>query len=115
MSLIVDGGDLLKNIQDSVRSGSQSLEKELSKLSGELSYPETAYYLPVSYALTGIPVRDGKTATEAYLQVEKNTLVAGQIFDNFGTKPENDLSLVRQLAGIFFAEYALGLKRIKQS
>jgi acetyl-CoA decarbonylase/synthase complex subunit beta len=86
MSLIDDGGDLLKNIEDSVRSGSRSLEEKLSKLSGALSYPETAYYLPVSYALTGIAVRDSKTAREAYVQAEKNTLVAGECVMASSTK-----------------------------
>ncbi|MDT8356934.1 MAG: acetyl-CoA decarbonylase/synthase complex subunit alpha/beta, partial [Methanomicrobiaceae archaeon] len=68
----------MKNIENVVLSGSRSLEEELDRLAGQLSYPETAYYLPISYALTGIPVRDGDTARDAYEQAEKNTLIAGE-------------------------------------
>jgi len=58
------------------RRGTERLKKDMTGITGLLGYPETAYHLPISYALTGIAVRDGATAGQAYEKSGGNPLVA---------------------------------------
>ena len=48
----------------------------MQALTGRLAYADTAYALPVTYAVTGIAVRDADGAREAYRQSGDNLLVA---------------------------------------
>jgi len=59
-----------------IERGRIRLDARLQTLSGEPEYPDTAYALPVTYALTGIAVRDAEGAREAYRQSGNNLLVA---------------------------------------
>src|SRR5690554_723081 len=45
-------------------------------LAGRLAYADTAYALPVTYAVTGIAVRDADGTQEAYRQSGNNLLIA---------------------------------------
>jgi len=51
-----------------IERGRIRLDARLQTLSGKPEYPDTAYALPVTYALTGIAVRDAEGAREAYRQ-----------------------------------------------
>ena len=59
-----------------IERGRIRLDARLQTLSGKPEYPDTAYALPVTYALTGIAVRDAEGAREAYRQSGNNLLVA---------------------------------------
>ena len=46
----------MTDIEYAITLGNASLRKKLNKIQGQFSYEETAYHLPVAYALTGRPV-----------------------------------------------------------
>ncbi|MEN6397305.1 MAG: CO dehydrogenase/CO-methylating acetyl-CoA synthase complex subunit beta, partial [Methanoregula sp.] len=48
----------------------------MTTISREFSYEDTAYHLPISYALTGIAVHDISTASEVFSKTGGNPLVA---------------------------------------
>ncbi|MDD1715901.1 MAG: CO dehydrogenase/CO-methylating acetyl-CoA synthase complex subunit beta [Methanolinea sp.] len=52
------------------------MKGSLGQLSGTFSYEETAYHLPVTFALTGIHVHGAEAAREAYAATHENPLVA---------------------------------------
>jgi len=56
--------------------GRDLLEARLNQISSTFAYEETAYHLPVSFALTGITVHDRTTAADAYNKTENNPIVA---------------------------------------
>jgi acetyl-CoA decarbonylase/synthase complex subunit beta len=66
----------LTEIEASTRRGTEQLKKEMAMISGSLGYSETAYHLPISYALTGIAVKDGAAARQAWAKAGENPLVA---------------------------------------
>ena len=51
-------------------------EEEAGYIEGPLAYEETAYHLPVSYALTGRPVHTAQEALEVYKLTNENPFVA---------------------------------------
>jgi len=60
------------------KTGNAELKNKIAKLSGEFSYEETAYHLPVSYALTGTAVHNPSTAAEVFAKTAENPLVAAE-------------------------------------
>ena len=64
------------SVDDAIVSGKRSLDSRMEQLSGVFSYEETAYHLPVTYALTGKAVHTANEAREAYQATERNPLVA---------------------------------------
>jgi acetyl-CoA decarbonylase/synthase complex subunit beta len=64
------------HVEDAIISGNRSLKTRMEQLSGDISYDETAYHLPVTFALTGKPVHTAKEAREAYALTGENPLVA---------------------------------------
>jgi len=65
-------------VEEAVARGKKGLAATLGQVSGEFSYEETAYHLPVTYALTGMAVHSGDTAQKAYAMTGENPLVAGE-------------------------------------
>lgn len=68
------------NIETSIKSGNDSLKQKISKLAGELGYEETAYHLPVTYALTGKAVKNADEARSAYHLTGENPFVACECY-----------------------------------
>jgi acetyl-CoA decarbonylase/synthase complex subunit beta len=64
------------HVEDAIISGKRSLKARMLQLAGDLSYDETAYHLPVTYALTGKAVTNAEDAREAYALTGENPLVA---------------------------------------
>ena len=64
------------SLDAAIERGRTRLDARMQTLSGELGYPDTAYALPLTYAITGIAVRDADEAREAYRQSGNNLLVA---------------------------------------
>jgi len=52
--------------------------KDMESLEGEFSYGETAYHLPVCYALTGKKVSNADSAREVYRETGESVFVAGE-------------------------------------
>ncbi len=67
------------SIETASRRGKDSIGRKVAGLTGTMSYEETAYHLPVSYALTGRDVHDGKAAGEVYAATEGNPLVGTEL------------------------------------
>jgi len=67
---------LTDSLVTAIEHGRTGLDARMQALAGKLAYPETAYALPVAYAVTGIAVRDANGAREAYRQSGNNLLVA---------------------------------------
>jgi CO dehydrogenase/CO-methylating acetyl-CoA synthase complex beta subunit len=66
----------MTEIETAITLGNASLKKKLNAIHGPLAYEETAYHLPVSYALTGRPVRTAQEAQEVYTLTNGNPFVA---------------------------------------
>lgn len=58
------------------KHGEDALKTKMTGISRTFSYDETAYHLPVSYALTGIPVHDRAGAADVFSKAGNNPLVA---------------------------------------
>ncbi len=67
---------LMDSLDATIERGRTDLDARMQALAGKLAYAETAYALPVTYAVTGIAVRDADGAREAYGQSGNNLLVA---------------------------------------
>ena len=68
----------MTEIEASARQGTGQLKKGMETIGGSFSYPETAYHLPISYSLTGVAVKDGPSAGQAYGKSGENPLVAAE-------------------------------------
>lgn len=66
------------DLATAVPLGKERLDQAIARLEGEGVYAETAYALPVSYALTGVRVAGANKARAAYLASGKNPLVAAE-------------------------------------
>ena len=58
------------------KNGNEQLKNKITTISREFSYEDTAYHLPVSYALTGITVHNKNTANDVFTKTGGNPLVA---------------------------------------
>lgn len=67
------------------------LREEIETLQGRFSYEETAYHLPVCYALTGREVHDAAGAREAFALTRESPLIAGECIVAARTAIEGDL------------------------
>ena len=65
-------------IGSAVRNGREELARGMRALSGALQHPETAYHLPIAFALTGIAVHDAGGARDAYGKAGNHPLVAAE-------------------------------------
>ncbi|MEI6840061.1 MAG: acetyl-CoA decarbonylase/synthase complex subunit alpha/beta [Methanomicrobiales archaeon] len=64
------------DIKTAITLGNASLKKKLNAINGPLAYEETAYHLPVAYALTGRPVHTTQEAVLVYNLTSENPFVA---------------------------------------
>jgi acetyl-CoA decarbonylase/synthase, CODH/ACS complex subunit beta len=58
------------------KNGETQLKTMISTIKHSVSYDETAYHLPISFALTGIAVHDQKTALDIFARTNNNPLIA---------------------------------------
>jgi acetyl-CoA decarbonylase/synthase complex subunit beta len=71
----------MTSLETAVPAGTAHLDSRMGTIEGEFGYPETAYHLPVSFALTGKEVHDGGSAREAYAQAGRSPLVAAECIE----------------------------------
>jgi acetyl-CoA decarbonylase/synthase complex subunit beta/acetyl-CoA synthase len=64
------------HVENAIISGKASLKERMQHLSGTFSYDETAYHLPVTYAITGKAVHSADQGREAFQATGENPLVA---------------------------------------
>ncbi|MFA4876491.1 MAG: acetyl-CoA decarbonylase/synthase complex subunit alpha/beta [Methanoregula sp.] len=60
------------------KQGGEDLKSKILAIKKTFSYEETAYHLPISYALTGTAVHDQKSVLEVYAKTGNNPLVASE-------------------------------------
>ncbi len=60
------------------KKGDALLQSKVPALTGSFSYEDTAYHLPISFALTGIEVHDNAAAQEVYAKTGNNPIVASE-------------------------------------
>jgi acetyl-CoA decarbonylase/synthase complex subunit beta len=65
----------MKDVRNAVIKGNELIQEKISGLRGDFFYEETAYHLPVSYALTGKPVHSADEGREVYRAAGGNPLV----------------------------------------
>lgn len=68
----------MTEVKIAVISGEERLKNRILSISNLRAYDETAYHLPVSYALTGIAVHDRTTALDAYTRAGNNPIIAAE-------------------------------------
>jgi acetyl-CoA decarbonylase/synthase, CODH/ACS complex subunit beta len=68
----------MTDVKMAVTSGEERLKNRILSISTPRAYNETAYHLPISYALTGIAVHDRATAQDAYARAGNNPIVAAE-------------------------------------
>jgi acetyl-CoA decarbonylase/synthase complex subunit beta/acetyl-CoA synthase len=66
----------MTDMKTAITLGNASLKKKLNAINGSLAYEETAYHLPVAYALTGRPVHTTQEAVLIYNLTSENPFVA---------------------------------------
>jgi acetyl-CoA decarbonylase/synthase, CODH/ACS complex subunit beta len=67
------------SVNEAVSIGIKQIEEEVGIISHLSGYPETAYHLPITFAVSGLAVTDAETAKKAYLATDKNPLVGSEI------------------------------------
>src|SRR4030042_5068471 len=66
----------MTDVETAIKNGEAHLKKMITTIKHSVSYDETAYHLPISFALTGIAVHDQKTEGEVFEKTGSNPLVA---------------------------------------
>ena len=69
----------MTDVELAIKNGELQLKTAITTIQGTFSYDDTAYHLPISYALTGIPVHDRNTSLDVFSRTKDNPLVASEI------------------------------------
>jgi CO dehydrogenase/CO-methylating acetyl-CoA synthase complex beta subunit len=68
----------MTDVEAAIKTGEERLKSRMVEISQAFSYDETAYHLPVSFALTGIAVHDRATAADVFARMNHNPLIASE-------------------------------------
>jgi acetyl-CoA decarbonylase/synthase, CODH/ACS complex subunit beta len=68
----------MTDVELAKKHGDEQLNSRISAIQKNFSYEETAYHLPVTFALTGIAVHDQKAAREVFTKTSNNPIVASE-------------------------------------
>ncbi|MDD1700174.1 MAG: CO dehydrogenase/CO-methylating acetyl-CoA synthase complex subunit beta [Methanoregula sp.] len=66
----------MTDVKSAKSNGENHLKMMIKAINHTISYDETAYHLPISFALTGIAVHDQKTALDVFNRTNSNPMVA---------------------------------------
>jgi len=66
----------MTDVEVAKKKGDDQLKIMIGRMQQSFSYAETAYHLPISFALTGIAVHDQKAALDVFSRTGSNPLVA---------------------------------------
>ena len=75
---IIRGKTSMIDVEKAKKDGESYLTSKITAIHHSLSYEETAYHLPISFALTGISVHDQKAALDVFSKTGSNPLVAAE-------------------------------------
>ena len=68
----------MTDVELAKKAGEEQLKSKIAGITKTFSYEETAYHLPVSFALTGIVVHDHTTALDVFTRMSNNPLIASE-------------------------------------
>jgi len=68
----------MTDVELAKKRGEEHLKDTLPAMKGIFAYEDTAYHLPISFALTGTAVHDLKSARDVYAKTDNNPLVASE-------------------------------------
>ncbi|MCX6696298.1 MAG: acetyl-CoA decarbonylase/synthase complex subunit alpha/beta, partial [Methanoregula sp.] len=68
----------MTDVELAKKAGEERLKTKIAGITKPFFYEETAYHLPISYALTGIAVHDHATAMDVFARMNNNPLVASE-------------------------------------
>ena len=68
----------MTDVEIAKKNGESYLKTMITAIQHSVSYDETAYHLPISFALTGIAVHDKKSALDVFARTGSNPLVAAE-------------------------------------
>ena len=68
----------MTDVELAKKAGEEQLKTKIAGIRNTFSYEETAYHLPVSFALTGIAVADRATALDVFARMNNNPLIASE-------------------------------------
>ena len=68
----------MTDVELAKKTGEERLKTKIAGITKPFFYEETAYHLPISYALTGIAVHDHATAMDVFARMNNNPLVASE-------------------------------------
>jgi acetyl-CoA decarbonylase/synthase complex subunit beta/acetyl-CoA synthase len=68
----------MTDVELAKKRGEAHLEESMQGISKTFAYDDTAYHLPISFALTGTAVHDRNTARDVYARTGKNPIVASE-------------------------------------
>ena len=66
-------------LDTAVANGRSDISSQVSAVARPMSYEETAYHLPITYAITGQEVHDPAGARNAYSMSQNNSLIGAEI------------------------------------
>lgn len=66
----------MTDVELAIKHGNEELKSRIAAIGGTFSYDETAYHLPISFALTGTAVHERDPALEVFAKMQNNPLVA---------------------------------------
>jgi len=78
----------MTDVELAKKNGEELLKAKVATIKNSFSYEETAYHLPISFALTGIQVHDPKAALDVFSKTGSNPIVAAEciLADTTATK-----------------------------
>ncbi|MDD5141934.1 acetyl-CoA decarbonylase/synthase complex subunit alpha/beta [Methanoregula sp.] len=68
----------MTDVESAKKHGEESLKTRIASIQKPFSYEETAYHLPISYALTGVAVHDRAAAEDVFKKTAGNPIVASE-------------------------------------
>ena len=69
----------MTDVELAKKLGEERLKAQVEGIRNAFTYEETAYHLPVSFALTGTPVHDPKAAHDVFSRTAGNPIIASEI------------------------------------
>ncbi len=68
----------MTDVELAKKHGEELLSARISAIAKPFSYEDTAYHLPISYALTGVAVHDRAAAGDVFTRTKSNPIVASE-------------------------------------
>ncbi len=77
-------------LENAIADGKEKISHLVHAVKGDLNYPDTAYHLPITYAITGMEVHNASSALEAFMKAGENLLIGAEILvaEQEGITPE---------------------------